>query len=166
MPKISIIIVNYNTRDVLRDCLNNLMAIPKPEKEVIVVDNGSTDGSAQMVKEDFPTAILVETENGGLAAGQNRGLEEATGEYILYLGTDAFPEKGTIAGTVDYLEKAPSEVGIVTPKLVLRNGKPDMDAHRGFPTPWASCVFLRFLLWACTMLIAIHFPVHYVHQQG
>lgn len=139
--KVSAIIVNYNTKDILRECLENLSQVKKalntPELEVIVVDNASSDGSVQMVKDDFHDVILIETENRGLAAGSNRGLVRATGDYLLYLGTDAFPSAETIEGIVQYMEEN-REVGVATAKLVLRNGESDMDAHRGFPTPWAS----------------------------
>jgi len=133
---LSIIIVNYNTREFLKKCLDNLSDIYAP-LEIIVVDNGSTDGSAEMVKTHFPDVILIETENNGLAVGSNLGLQEATGDYILYLGTDAFPKKEVISGMLSYLE-ANLAVGIATPALLLEDGTLDMDAHRGFPTPWAA----------------------------
>ena len=74
MQKLSVIIVNFNTKDLLHKCLDNLKDIYS-DLELIVVDNGSTDGSAQMVKQNFPQVILVENTNSGLAAGSNKGLE-------------------------------------------------------------------------------------------
>ena len=136
MQKLSVIIVNFNTKDLLHKCLDNLKDIYS-DLELIVVDNGSTDGSAQMVKQDFPQVILVENTNSGLAAGSNKGLEKATGDYLLYLGTDAFPTKDAIQGALEYMNKHLT-IGVATCKLVTRDGKPDMDAHRGFPTPWAA----------------------------
>jgi GT2 family glycosyltransferase len=136
MSKLSIIIVNYNTVELLEKCLFNLQEMGLP-KEVVVVDNGSNDGSAQRVKDNFPDVILVEAQNNGLAVGSNLGLSRATGDYLLYLGTDAFPTQEVLAGIVEYMEENP-EVGICTAKLVLRDGSPDPDAHRGFPTPWAA----------------------------
>jgi len=137
VKKLSVIIVNYNTRDILRDCLNNLKDI-YADFEVLVVDNASNDGSAQMVKNDFKWVRLIENEqNKGLANANNLGYSFAAGEYLLYLGSDAFPTKNTIKGIIDFMD-ANNKIGISTCKLVLRDGTIDMDAHRGFPTPWAS----------------------------
>ena len=136
MSELSIIIVNYNTVELLEKCLLNLREIGLP-KEVVVVDNGSNDGSAQRVKDNFPEVILIEAQNNGLAVGSDLGLSRATGDYLLYLGTDAFPTQETLAGIIKYMEENP-EVGICTAKLVLRDGSLDQDAHRGFPIPWAA----------------------------
>lgn len=139
MKKLSIIIVSYLTCEILEDCLKNLHNIVAHtiDVEIIVVDNDSSDGSADMVAEKFKDVILIRSQNKGLAAGSNKGLEVATGEFILYLGSDAFPERDTIKGMLDYMTLNPS-VGVSTCKLVTRDGNLDMDAHRGFPTPWAS----------------------------
>ena len=136
MKKVSIIIVNYNTKAVLNECLRNLEGI-YADLEIIVVDNASSDGSAAMVKATFANVILIEAQNNGLAAGYNLALEKATGDYILFLGSDAFPELTTVEGMVGFFEEN-SDVGIATCKLILRDGNLDMDAHRGFPTPWAA----------------------------
>ncbi len=143
MKKVSVIIVNYNTARILKDCLQNLDS-SYPNLETIVVDNGSKDNSVEIVKKFFPKVVLIEAENKGLAAGSNLGLSKATGDYILYLGSDAFPEKGTIHGMVEYMEEDPS-IGIATCRLVLRNGALDKDAHRGFPTPWTALTHFMYL---------------------
>lgn len=136
MKKISAIIVAYNTKVILIDCLQNLGDC-YPNMEIIVVDNGD-DGSAEAVEIQFPhVKVLRSGGNVGLAKGSNIGLQAATGDYLLYLGSDAFPKKDVLAGLVNYFEQN-QDVGIATAKLVLRTGKPDMDAHRGFPTPWAA----------------------------
>lgn len=137
MKKVSAIIVNFNTKDILLTCIKNLHDSDYPDLEIIVVDNGSTDGSYEAVKVAFPDVIAVKSENVGLAAGSNLGYESSTGDYLLYLGSDAYPERSTITNMVNYMEANPS-VGISTSALVLRNGTVDMDAHRGFPTPWAA----------------------------
>lgn len=137
--KLSIIIVNYNTVNLLRDCINNLTGI-NPNYEIIVVDNGSTDGSAHMVENEFsddPRILLIKNENKGIAHANNLALKHASGKYILHLGTDAYPKPYVIKELMLYLERFPG-VGIVTARLVTRSGAPDMDAHRGFPTPWAA----------------------------
>jgi hypothetical protein len=135
MTRLAVIIVNYNTKAVLRECLTNLSQLALRDTKVLVVDNGSSDGSADMEAAEFPAVSLIRTENNGLAAGYNLGLAHA-GEchYYLFLGTDAFPQPGCIEGVLEFMAASPT-IGVATAKLVLRSGQPDMDAHRGFPTP-------------------------------
>jgi GT2 family glycosyltransferase len=137
VPKLTFQIVNYNTKNLLSDCINNLLGI-YPDMEIIVVDNSSTDGSAQMIKEKFADKVtFLEQDNKGLASGYNLGFTKATGDIIVYIGTDAYPTAEALKKLIDYVQSNP-QVGICTPKLVLRDGSVDMDAHRGFPTPWTS----------------------------
>jgi len=139
MKKVSFIIVNYNTRDLLEKCVANLLDGYKPS-EIIVVDNASNDGSADNIKERFEKKIkLIRTENNGITAGYNLGIKKATGDYYIFLGTDAFPTKEAIEKVVNFMEDEKNKnVGIATPKIVLRDGSLDMDAHRGLSTPWSS----------------------------
>ncbi len=133
----SVIISNFNTAAILEECLSNLREV-NSSLEVIVVDNASSDGSAEMVRDKFPQVILLTPgKNLGLSASYNLGLTKASGAMLLFLGSDAFPEEGTIAGVADYLTTHP-EVGLATCKLILRDGSLDRDAHRGFPTPWTA----------------------------
>jgi GT2 family glycosyltransferase len=136
--KISFVIVNYNTKNLLVKCVKNLVAI-WPNQEIIVVDNASTDGSVAAVTPFIENDVikLLSVANNGLAASQNIGLAASSGEYVCYLGTDAYPTHVAITKLYEFME-ANSTTGIVTPKLVLRDGTVDMDAHRGFPTPWAA----------------------------
>lgn len=136
MRKLSIIITNYNTRDVLEECLVNLEGV-YPVMEVIVVDNASKDDSVAMVKEKFRWVDVIESENKGIAHACNLGMHKATGDLFLFLGTDTFPKQAGVLGCIKYLESH-ADVGAVTTMLVTRDGKLDMDAHRGFPTPWTS----------------------------
>lgn len=143
--KVSVLICNFNTKDILKKCLENLFSVNKYNNiEVIVADSGSTDGSVDMLREDFPHVTVVESQNNGLAAGLNSALSRASGEYLLYLGSDGFPEADTLGGLVEYFETH-SQVGAASVKLVLRDGKLDKDAHRGFPTPWASFTHFTYL---------------------
>ena len=136
--KVSVLIVNTNTKDVMKLCLENLKDSYE-NLEVVVADNASSDGSAEMVETEFPWVKLLRLPNYGLAFALNKCLEVATGEYYLYLGTDGFPKEGAIKGLVEYFE-APehADVGAAAVKLVLRSGIQDMDGHRGFPTPFVS----------------------------
>ncbi|MFC1622332.1 glycosyltransferase family 2 protein [Patescibacteria group bacterium] len=136
MKKVSVIIVNINAEKVLKLCLENLKGIYE-NLEVIVADNSSTDGSAEMIEKEFPWVKLLKLPNNGLSFGFNKCLEVATGDYLLYLGEDSFPNERTIPDLVRYMEENP-ETGATVAKLLLRDGKQDMDGHRGFPTPWVA----------------------------
>lgn len=155
--KLSIIILNYNTRDLLRDCLNSLLdldlVIPakgevrqrRHNSEVIVVDNGSSDGSVAMVKDEFPSVRLFENHNNfGFAEGNNRGIKEARGDYILLLNSDTIVEKETLPVMVNFMEENP-QVGVVTCRVEMADGSLDPACHRGFPTPWASLTYFSGL---------------------
>lgn len=137
MKKISVIIVNYCTKGLLEKNLSNILN-SYSNCEVIFIDSDSPDGSADFVEKGFgknPRFILIRNRNEGLSSGYNIGLEKVTGDYILYLGTDAFPTGDTLEALVEYMDKNP-DVGIATPKLFTRDGAIDMDAHRSFITPW------------------------------
>lgn len=137
-PELSIVILNYNTKDLLADCLNS---IKKYESEVllevIVSDNASTDGSIEMVKAEFPWVIQTVGENTGFAKGNNRAKSLCRGNLILFLNPDTKLIRGALAKTVAYL-KEHQDVGALTCKLVMPSGELDRDARRSFPTPWVS----------------------------
>ena len=96
MPDIAVIVVNWNAREELRQCLASLFASPEPSVEwaVWVVDNASTDGSAEMVKTDFPTAhVIANQENTGFSHANNQAIAEAADyRYVFLLNSDAFVE--------------------------------------------------------------------------
>lgn len=106
---ISVIIVSWNTRDILRDCLASVYAqTTGAEYEAIVVDNASSDGSAAMVKAEFPQVILIEnTENKGFAAANNQGIQIAKGRYVLLLNSDTIVLDGAIQKTLQFAEQRP-----------------------------------------------------------
>lgn len=107
---VSIIIVNWNTRDILQDCLRSVYEQTKDVRfEVIVIDNASTDGSATMAKEEFPQAILIENlQNRGFAAANNQGMAIAGGRYILLLNPDTIVLDGAIQKSVLFADQNPS----------------------------------------------------------
>ena len=104
---VSIIIVNYNTKQLLADCLNSIYEQTKGiDFEVIVSDNGSVDGSIEMLKTDFPQAILIENNaNLGFGAANNRGLAIAKGKYIFYLNSDTILLNNAVKIFFDYWEE-------------------------------------------------------------
>lgn len=142
-PELSIIILSYNTKKLLKDCLNSLIKVKKEIFfEVLVPDNGSTDGSCEMVEKDYKWAKLIRIgDNLGFAAGNNVAKDYCKGKYILFLNSDTIVEKGTLKKTVEYLKKN-KDVGAVTCKIELPDGNLDKDARRSFPTPWVSFTHL------------------------
>ncbi|MBI4599174.1 glycosyltransferase family 2 protein [Candidatus Uhrbacteria bacterium] len=130
-PQISIVIVNWNVRDILRENLARLFSLPcRYEKEVIVIDNGSQDGSARMVREEFPEVRLVMNDwNAGFAYPVNQGLRLSTGEVILLLNPDMLLEEGVLERTYDELMAHP-DIGILTVKLTNPEGNPIRSVRR------------------------------------
>jgi GT2 family glycosyltransferase len=105
-PIVSIIIVSWNTREILRDCLRTVYEqTTDVEFEVIVVDNASEDGSVDMVETAFPQTILIaNTTNRGFAAANNQGMETAKGRYVLLLNSDTLVLDGAIGKTVGFAD--------------------------------------------------------------
>lgn len=134
-PKLTVIILNYNTKELLSDCLKSVKAnMNEVPMEVIVSDNSSTDGSQEMIKKDFPWTKFIEGENEGFSKGNNRAKPFVHGEMVLFLNPDTIVYKDVFAKTVKYLEDHP-KVGAVTCKLILPDGSLDKDVRRKFPTP-------------------------------
>lgn len=137
-PKLSVIILNYNTKELLSDCLKSVKDhMDEVPMEVIVSDNSSTDGSQEMVKSKFPWVKFIEGPNEGFSKGNNRARPLVTGEMVLFLNPDTLVHDNVFAWTVRYLEEHP-KVGAVTCKLILPDGSMDKDVRRKFPTPWVS----------------------------
>ena len=121
MVDLSIIIPSYNTKELLKKCLESVFSDHRFEIEVIVVDNNSQDGSPQMVKKEFPEVILIENkDNLGFAKAANQGLKRATGEYLFLLNSDTVLEKNTLEKLLEYGKTIPP--AIVGPRLLNPDG--------------------------------------------
>ncbi len=133
--ELSIVIVNYNTCSLLRDCLRSVYASEGQfDYEVIVVDNRSPDDSAHMVRHEFPQATLIASSiNGGYAYANNRGLQQARGNYLLLLNPDTVLPPSALRDMLQFMVGHP-EAGVAGPKLVLANGNLDLACRRSFPT--------------------------------
>jgi hypothetical protein len=133
-PDISTIIVSFNTRDLLRECLETLdRETTGIAHETIVIDNASRDGSADMVAKEFPQVRLLCSEtNLGFGPANNRGFKVALGRYVVLLNSDAFPQPGAIRRSLEHMEAQP-EVGIGGGRLVSRDGSWQPSA-RMFPS--------------------------------
>jgi len=131
--QLTIIIVSYNTADLLRNCLNSLFAQPPPcDFTVTVVDNASADDSVAMVRREFPQVRVIANErNLGYAAAINQGLPEADADYVLILNSDIEVHDGAVETLVQYMESLP-QVGMCGPQLVLPDGRVQETWRAGF----------------------------------
>ncbi len=150
MRDLGIVIVNWNTRDLLLRCLETVFASQgEVAFRAVVVDNASEDGSAAMVKRHFPQAeVIINSENIGYPRANNVGLRHlgyhAPGEvaaaaprYALLLNPDTELPETALASMVRFMDSRP-DVGVAGPKLVLEDGNLDKACRRGFPTPMVS----------------------------
>jgi GT2 family glycosyltransferase len=123
-PSISVVVVNWNSRDDLRDCLAALDAQTDRDFETVVVDNGSTDGSIELVRERFPWVLLVETgENLGFAEGANRGIDRARGAWVALLNNDANADPRWIAELRARARAAGPRLGMLQSRVLFK-GRP------------------------------------------
>jgi GT2 family glycosyltransferase len=143
-PDLSIIIVSYNVRDLLRECLRSVAdsaARSGLTVETWVIDNASTDGSADLVAAEFPAVRLIaRRDNPGFAAANNDALRQATGRHLLLLNPDTVVRGDTLGETVRFLDANP-RAGGVGAKLLNPDGSRQMSCFR-FPT--LAMAFLDF----------------------
>ena len=131
---ISIVVVSFNTRDVLRECLLSVYReVGSLRVQVIVVDNGSIDGSRAMIEREFPSVELIQSEiNLGFASANNLGIKSARGRYVVLLNSDAFLTEGSLQRSVAHMDDNP-RAGLGGGRLVGRDGSWQPSA-RMFPT--------------------------------
>ncbi|MFO1497457.1 MAG: glycosyltransferase family 2 protein [Verrucomicrobiota bacterium] len=137
---LSVIIVNWNARDLLRRCLLELhRSALSVNFEVWVVDNGSNDGSVAMVKESFPqVGVLRNDSNFGFARANNQALPHCLGRYLLFLNNDAFVEEGCLQLMVDHLDQHP-QCAIAGANLSCSDGRSQWS-HGPLPTLRSECL--------------------------
>ena len=140
---LSVISVSYNTRDLLRGCLDSVISTlgSQLEYELLVVDNASTDDSVVMVRDCFPQVRLFDNlENLGFAAGSNQAIAESSGRYVILLNPDTVVGEGALDGMMRLLEGR-SNIGVVGPKLLFPDGS---FQHSAFSFPSLAMIFLDF----------------------
>jgi len=134
--RLSVCIVNWNTRDYLRECLGSLCQYPPAgaETEIIVVDNASEDGSTAMVEEKFSQVILLaNADNRGYAEGNNQALQQATGDYLLLLNPDVVVHPESLTRALAFMAAHP-DAGAMGCRLIGRDGETQRSL-RSFPDP-------------------------------
>ncbi len=140
-PLVSALVVSYNAKDQLLQCLRAFFASADMPVEAVGVDNDSSDGSAAAATNEFPQAtVLVQPKNLGYGRAANIGLERCQGRFVLLLDTDVTVDSQCVGRLADFLLTR-QDAGAVGPRVLLPNGRLDPDARRAFPMP--STMFYR-----------------------
>lgn len=142
--QLSIIIVNYNAEQFLRNCLNSVYAETKRyHPDIWVVDNNSTDASVSMIRHSFPQVNLIENkENVGFAKANNQAIAKCTGAYILLLNPDTLILHNAIEQVIDFVDENPA-IGICGCKVLNEDGTLQLACRRSIPTP--NIAFFRLV---------------------
>ena len=137
--KLSVIIVNYNVKHFLEQCLHSVYKTARGiETEIFVVDNNSVDGSAQLIREKFPELQFIENkENVGFSKANNQAIRKAKGKYILLLNPDTVVEEDTFSKVIDFMDNHPDAGGLGV-KMIDGKGAFLPESKRGLPTPWVA----------------------------
>lgn len=137
---ISIIIVNYNVKHFLEQCILSIKkAVKDMQVEIIIVDNNSVDGSQQVLREKFDNeVVLIENkDNPGFSKANNQGIKIAKGKYILFLNPDTVIEENTLKVCMDFMESH-TDAGALGVKMIDGTGQFLPESKRALPTPWVS----------------------------
>jgi len=149
MARFSVIVVSYNTEDLLARCLDSVLAQTSREDEVLVVDNASSDGSAALVGRSYPAVRLIQSgRNVGFGAGNNRGLAASDGDYALLLNPDCELAPGSLDGLYRFMEAHPS-AAVAGGRLRYADGAFQHSSFR-FPTLWQVLLDLFPMSWRLT----------------
>lgn len=139
--KLSVIVVSFNTLDKTLACIESVLAHSPEETEIIVVDNGSVDGSARAIRERHPSVVVDEArENLGFARGVNRGVARSAGEYVLLLNPDTIVRERSLEKLLTFA-KAHPEYGVYGGRTLRRDGSVDKSSCWGAPTLWSLVCF-------------------------
>ena len=134
--ELSVIIVNFNVRDFLRQCLFSVMlASENIDCEIFVVDNNSEDGSVGMIKSEFPDVkLIINTVNSGFSVANNQAIKKSQGRFILLLNPDTIVEKDTFSKCIDFMNMH-TDSGAIGIRMINGEGRFLPESKRAFPTP-------------------------------
>ncbi|HZO49995.1 MAG TPA: glycosyltransferase family 2 protein [Gaiellaceae bacterium] len=138
VPDVAVVVVTYDALPWLERCLESVRGVP-----TVVVDNGSRDGTPAFVRARFPEVRLLETENRGLGAGWNRGIQATASRYVLILNADAWLVGDALERLVAFADSRP-DAAVVGPRLRYPDGRLQRSV-RGFPTVWRIATEYLFL---------------------
>lgn len=145
MKDLSIVIVNYNSKDFVLRCIKSIKInfakeLENNEFEIIVVDNASSDNSKSVLEKEKEITFIYNSKNLGFSKANNVGIKKSSGRYVLFLNPDTIVYKDTLKKMIDFMDEH-KKVGAATCKVVMKNEEIDDATHRGFPTPWNSLMF-------------------------
>jgi len=148
MLDLSIVIVNWNAGDFLQNCLHSIYEQTTGIAfEVLMVDNGSTDGSPEMVENCFPRVQLIRNrQNVGFAKANNQAIRASKGKYVLLLNPDTIVLDGALVQMVMFLDRHP-DIGALGCKILTADGQIDFRGGRHFPTLWSEFCIHSGLAW-------------------
>lgn len=137
--KLSVVIVSYNVRSYLEECLKSVQeALEGIEGEVFVVDNHSDDDSVEIVRQVYPWVnLIVNLENLGFAKANNQAIRRAQGEYVLLLNPDTVVTQDTFRGVLAFMDEHP-KVGSAGVMMCYEDGSRAPESRRAVPTPWVA----------------------------
>lgn len=143
--KLSVIIVSYNVKQYLEQCVLSVMkAACGIDYEILIVDNASTDGTTGYMKRHFPRRdfpqlhVMANKENIGFGRANNEALRNAGGEYILFLNPDTLLSEHTLSDCLSFMDRH-SEAGVLGVRMLHPDGTFALESRRGLPTPFAAC---------------------------
>lgn len=140
-PRVSIAVLSWNSKQITKDCIESILREVTIPYELILIENASHDGSAEMIKQDYPNErfpqirTVFNDTNLGFAGGNNQAYEMATGEYFLLLNSDTIVHDNAIDAMVTYLDTH-TDYGGATTTLLNPDGSVQYYMHRRFPTAW------------------------------
>lgn len=137
--QLSIIIVNYNVRDLLMDAIASLNnALEGIHGEIIVVDNASTDGAVEMLQKDHPDVVTIPLDrNYGFGKANNVGIRRSLGKYVLLINPDTVVQEDSLRAMIEFMESTP-DAGLAGCKILNPDGSFEPASKRGFPSPWSA----------------------------
>jgi N-acetylglucosaminyl-diphospho-decaprenol L-rhamnosyltransferase len=156
MTDLTIGIVNYNTRHFLEDCLESIYRNPPAcTFDIVVVDNGSNDGTIDWLRASYPqVCLVVNDKNMGIARGNNQAIQVGQGRYVLLLNSDTVVSPGTLDRMVEFLDVHP-QAGAVGGKLINPDGS-FQSSYDDYPTLWSEFLIITRV----GILFSPHFPSH------
>jgi len=140
MPRLAICMVSFNCLAVIKDCLDSLDRSDFRDFEVVVVDNGSVDGTLEFLRPRTDLTLIENGYNAGFTKGTNQGIAATTGEYVMWLNTDTILEPDSLGALVRFLDEHP-KAGVVGPRVLNADGSFQPQCKRGLPTPMASLCY-------------------------
>jgi len=146
--KVSVIIINYNTFNLTSNCIRSVVKESKAVNyEIILVDNASTECDAENFRQEFPNIKLVKSRiNGGFAYGNNLGIEQSTGDFILLLNSDTNLQEDSLSKAAGFLKQHP-ETGVLGCRMTYPDGCVQYTARRFRSISWELLDLFRFIPW-------------------